>query len=357
MLTKNNFYTKNLYNFFLFLSLTIFFFSTVKVQGKAFEINNVEISKPFEINFSKNKVIDEGFKKAFDELIYLIVNSSDQKKITNIKLNEIKGTIDSFSIKEEKFVNETYFVNLGVSFNKKEIFRYLENKNIFPSIPLKKKFLFIPIVIDEKNKDLFIFYNKIFKEWNNYFESYHLINYLLPTEDLEDISLIKENYESIEEYDFQEIIDKYYLENSIVSLIFRNNKEVRVLSRISTNKDVVLKNQTFANLDVNNSDDLKILIKDLKLIYEDHWKKSNQINTSIKLPLNIRINSSNSLKISKFEKALKDTDLIYDFFISKFNKDYVYFQVIFNGTTDMFLKSMSMNNFDFNTEKKIWILK
>ena len=202
-----------------------------------------------------------------------------------------------------------------------------------------------------------LFNNKIFKEWNNHSESYHLINYLLPAEDLEDISLIKENYDSIEEYDFKEIIDKYYLENSIVSLIFKNDNEVRVLSRISTNKDVVLKNQTFANLDISNSDDLEILINDLKLIYEDHWKKSNQINTSIKLPLNIRLKTSDNLKISKFEKALKDTDLIYDFFISKFNKDYIYFQVIFNGTTDMFLKLMSINNFDFNTDKKIWILK
>ena len=357
MLTKNIFYTKNLYNFFLFLSLTLFFFSTAKVQVKAFDINNVEISKPFEINFNKNKVIDEGFRKAFDELIYLIVNSSDQKKITKIKLNEIKGAIDSFSIKEEKFINETYFVNLGVSFNKKEIFRYLEKNNIFPSIPLKKNFLFIPIVIDEKNKDLLIFNNKIFKEWNNYSESYHLINYLLPTEDLEDISLIKKNYDLIEEYDFKEIIDKYYLDNSIISLIFKNDNEVRVLSRILINKDVVLKNQTFSNLNIDNSNELKLLVKELKLIFEDHWKKSNQINTSIKLPLNIRVKSSNNSKISKFEKTLKNTDLIYDFFISKFNKDHIYFEVIFNGTTDMFLKLMSANNFNFNTEKKIWILK
>ena len=87
MLTKNNICTKKLYNFFLFLSLTIFFFSTAKVHGKAFDINNVEISKPFEINFNKNKVIDEGFIKAFNELIYLIVSSSDQKKITKINRN------------------------------------------------------------------------------------------------------------------------------------------------------------------------------------------------------------------------------------------------------------------------------
>jgi len=357
MLTKNIFYTKNLYNFFLFLSLILFFFSTTRVQGKAFEIKNIEISRPFEMNFDKNEVIDEGFREAFFELTSLIIRSSDQKKIGKIKLNQIKGMIESFSIKEEKFINETYFVNLGVSFNKKEIFRYLDKRNIFPSIPLKKNFLFIPIIIDEKNKDLLIFNNKVFNEWNNYSESYHLIDYVLPTEDLEDISLIKKNYDLIEEYDFKEIIDKYYLENSIVSLIFKNGNEVRVLSKISTDKDVILKNQTFSNLDINNTDDLRLLVEDLKLIYEDHWKKLNQINTSIKLPLNIRVQSSNNSKISKFEKALKDTDLIYDFFISKFNKDHIYFQVIFNGTTDMFLKLMSANNFDFNTEKKIWILK
>ncbi len=357
MLTKKIFYSKSLYNFFLFLSLSIFFFSTAKVQGKAFDINNVEISKPFEINFSKSKVIDEGFRKAFNELIHLIVNSSDQKKITKTKLNKIKGTIDSFSIKEEKFINETYFVNLGVSFNKKEIFRFLEKKNIFPSIPLKRKFLFIPIIIDEKNKDLLIFDNNIFKEWNNHSESHHLIDYLLPTEDLEDINLIKKNYDLIEEYDFKEIINKYYLKNSIVSLIFKNDDEIRVLSKISTNNDVVLKNQTFSNLNINDSNEVISFIKDLKIIYEDYWKKSNQINTSIKLPLNIRIKNSSNSKISKFEKALNETDLVNDFFISKFNKDYIYFQVIFNGSTDMFLELMSTNNFNFNIEKKIWILK
>ena len=59
-------------------------------------------------------------KKAYQNLIKLILNSSDQKKIKKIKLNEIKGMIESFSIKEEKFINEIYYVNLGVSFNRKK---------------------------------------------------------------------------------------------------------------------------------------------------------------------------------------------------------------------------------------------
>ena len=69
--------------------------------------------------------------KAFLELISIITISSDHKKANNIKLNQIKSMIDSFSIKEEKFINEIYYVSLGVSFNKKEIFNYLEKKKHF----------------------------------------------------------------------------------------------------------------------------------------------------------------------------------------------------------------------------------
>ena len=60
--------------------------------------------------------------------------------------------IESFSIQEENFVDDVYNMKLGVSFNKKRVFKYLERKNIFPSIPIKNKFLFVPILINEKKR-------------------------------------------------------------------------------------------------------------------------------------------------------------------------------------------------------------
>ncbi len=352
------FHLKFLYIFFVFLSLTIYFFSTSKSYSKGFDIDNIEISEPFEINFNKNQVIDEGFKKAFSELVLLILNSSDQIKVEQVKLSEIKAMIETFSIKEEKFINETYYLNLGVSFNKKKIFKYLESKNIFPSIPLKKKILFIPIIIDENKRELLVFSrNKIFSEWNNNDSSYHLIEYILPTEDLEDLSLLKKKYEFIENYDFKEIISKYDLEDSIIALIFKNERDVRILSKININDDMILKNQSFTNMDLNNSLQIESITNNLKMIYEDYWKKLNQINTSIKLPINIRVKSSDNKKILNFENILYNDDLIYDFSIIKFDKDYVYYQVIFNGTPNNFLKSMNENKLDFNTQNLIWILK
>ena len=349
---------KILYNFFIILSLIIFFFSTSKVHAKAYTINNIEISEPFEINFDKNKVIDIGFKKAFSELISLITSSIDKKKIGQVRLNEIKGMIESFTIKEERFIDEIYYVNLGVSFNKKQIFDYLEKRNIFPSIPVKNKFLFIPIIVEENKKDLLIFSdNKIYNEWNNFNKSSYLIEYILPTDDLEDINFIKNNFENIEQYNFKEIIDKYDLDDSIIALIFKNNQEIRILSRITVKNNIVLKNQSFSNIDLNNDQQIEKIINDLKMIYEDYWKMSNQINTSIKLYLNIKVENLDNLKIMNFEKNLNEIDLINDFFITKFDKDFTYYQIVFNGALENFLKIMNFYNYDFNTQNKIWVLK
>ena len=355
---NKNFHTKFLYIFFIIQSLIIFFFSTVKSEGKSFDINNIDISMPFEINFNKNEVITSGFKKAFFELVALIVNSSDQKKVQNISLNEIKSMVESFSIKEEKFVNEVYFVNLGVSFNRKKIFNYLEKKNIFPSLPIKKKLIFIPILIDESKNDLLIFSeNMIFDEWNNKRENFHLIDYILPTEDLEDLNIIKKNFYFIEQYDFKEITEKYYLNDSIITLIFKNKDELRILSRIKIDNEIKLKNQTFKNIDLNSEQDIKKLILNLKNFYEDYWKASNQINTSIKLILNIKVGNNNNMKLSSFEKTIEKTDSIYDYNIFMLNKDYTQYQIIFNGTSDVFLKNMKEKNYNFDTQNKVWILK
>ena len=358
LIKKKIYHLYFLYIFFIFLSLIIFFFSTTNLKAKAFDIDNIEISRPFEINFNKNEVLDEGFQKAFSKLIFLIVNSKDRKKISQTKLNEIKGMIESFSIKQEEFINEVYFVNLGVSFNKKKVFNFLEKKNIFPTLPLSKKLLFIPIIIDENKKDLLIFSNnKIFKEWNNLTQNYHLIEYILPTEDLEDLNFIKKNYDIIEQYDFKEIINKYNLNDSIIALMFKNGNEMRILSRISVNDDTVLKNLSFSKIDINNTQDIENIINNLKIIYEDHWKGINQINTSIKLPLRIRMKSFDSNKILHFENILQTTDLIYDFFIIKFDQDFIYYQIIFNGTPNNFIKSMKKKDFEFDTQNKVWTLK
>ena len=348
---------KKLYIYFCFLALLNIFFSTENTYAKTFSINDIKISTPFEINFNKNEIIDRGFIKAFEQLILSIVQTKDQKKLKNTSLSLIKGMIETFSIEEEKFIDEIYYMSLNVSFNKKEIFSLLEGKNIFPSLPITKKVFFIPIIVDENKDEILMFSeSNLFNKWNSNTEKYHLLNYVLPTEDLEDFNLIKRNSKNLENYDFKEIIQKYNLEDYIITIIFINDDEIRVLNKISFNEIIDLKNLSFKNVSLKSDIEIKDFIKSLKTSFENYWKAKNEINTSIKLPLSISINNNNS-KISEFEKILTNIDLVYDFHIFKFDNKNSIYKIIFNGSPDYFLKIMNNKNYQFDTQNQVWILK
>ena len=337
------------------LALLKIFFSTTFSFAESFDIKNVEISKQFNMNFQRKDALDEGFKIAYNNLILNITKSKDQLKLKELSLIDIKTMIDNFSIKEEKFIDNIYYVNLDVSFNKKKIFSFLEKKNIFPSQPKKKKVLFIPVVIEEEKKNIILFSeNKFYQNWFVHNDDRKQLIYVLPTDDLDDIQIIKSKYEYLEDYDFKDIVNKYFLDDYIICLIYKNNNDLRVLSKIKLSDKIVLDNKVFKNF---IDKDLSNVIEELKLLYEDYWKRENQINTSIKLPLTIAINILNEKKIEDFEKTIEKFNLVSSFRVFKLDKINIYYRVIFNGTPQAFILQMKRSGYDLDIKNKIWVLQ
>ena len=343
-----------IYPIILILALFKIFFSTAFSYAESFDIKNIQISKQFDMNFQKIDVLDEGFKIAYDNLVSNITKSKDQFKLNDLSLVDIKTMIDNFSIKEEKFIDNIYYVSLDVSFNKKKIFSSLEKKNIFPSLPKKKKILFIPVVIEEEKKNIIMFSENIFYQNWIINDDKNQLNYVLPTDDLEDIQIIKSKYENLEDYDFKEIINKYFLDNFIICLIYKNDTDLRVLSKIKLSDKMVLDNRVFKNF---SDKSLFNTINELKVLYEDYWKKENQINTSIKLPLAIGIDVLDDQKIEDFERTIKKFDLVSSFNVSKIDNINIYYKVIFNGTPQAFIFGMQRLGYNLDIKNKIWILK
>ena len=355
MKSKMFLFRSNLYLIIFVLTLSKIFFSTTFLHAESFNIKNIEISKKFNMNFQKTDVLDEGFKIAYQNLILNITNSDDQNRLRDLSLSDIKTIIDSFSIKEEKFIDNIYYVNLDVSFNKKRIFSLLEKKNIFPSLPKKKKVLFIPLIIDEEKQNLILFSENIF--YNNWLiegDDKKQLIYILPTEDLDDIQTIRSKYDYLEEYDFKEIVNKYSLDSHIISLIYKNANDLRVLSKIKLSDKIVLDNRIFQSFKTEN---LLNTIEKLKVIYEDYWKNENQINTSIKLPLTIAIKITDDKKIKDFEDTIEKFDLVSSFHVSKLDNKKIYYKVIFNGTPRSFILEMERSGHVLDIKNKIWILK
>ena len=299
-----------------------------------------------------------GFLKAFIELMNKLVQSKNLHLVKDNNLNEIKSMIETFTIEEEKFINKTYNLKLGVSFDKKKVFNYLEVKNIFPSEIKEENFLFFPIILDQSNNDILVYSNNLlYDKWNSEDHKNFLINYILPTEDLEDLNFIRKNYSEIENYDFDNIIKKYSLDNSIIAIFFKDEKEIKILSKIIIKNEKFIKSNSFNNINFKNEIELKKLINELKIIYEDFWKEQNIINTSIKLPISIQLDSKNYDLSSKFEEVLNEMDLIGNFSIISFNKDFIVYEIIFNGTPKDFINVMQEKSFNFDTQNKVWILK
>jgi hypothetical protein len=349
-------YQKQLYIFFLTLALSLSFFSTSK--AKEFFINGIEIQEKLENDFNKENLINKGFKESFDELMTKLVQSKNLNLVKDINLNEIKSMIETFTIEEEKFINKTYNLKLGVSFDKKKVFDYLEAKSIFPTDIKEQNFLFFPIILDQLNNDILVYSNNSFYDkWNSTDHKNFLIKYILPTEDLEDLNLIRKNYSEIENYNFENIIKKYSLDNSIVAIFFKGEKEIKILSKINIKNEKFIKSNSFNGINLKNEIELKRLINELKIVYEDFWKEQNLINTSIKLPILVQLDSKNYNLSSKFEKALNEIDLINNFSVISFNKDFLVYELTFNGTPKNFINIMREKSFNFDTQNKVWILK
>ena len=135
ILKKKNKFDLVIYILFLFFIIFFTKFSTSVANANTYKIVDLEISKPYDNNFNKEVVIDEAF-----EQIVLKITTLKKNEINNlINIKTIYGLIESFSIIDEKFIDNKYISKFDVEFNKKLLFNYLEEKNIFPSIPKEKK--------------------------------------------------------------------------------------------------------------------------------------------------------------------------------------------------------------------------
>ena len=355
---NKNIRLQKVYIFFISFLLFIIIFSTTFLQANTFKVSDVEISSPFELNFNKNSVIDDGFRSSFFNLMSMITTSGDRNKLKNISLKELKGMIDSFTISDERFINNEYFAKLETTFNKKKVLSYLEQKSIFPSTPIRNKVLLVPILIDVELDKVYLFTNNIFyQKWNEDKKNYHLLDYLLPSEDIEDLKDIQEASGTIENYDFTSLIKKYDLNDFIVSIIFKNKNEFQVLSKINLKGSLKIDNQTFRGIDLSKKKDFEMILGNLKIIYENYWKKNNEINTSIKLPLTVSINSKEYGKIFQFEKILNNFDLISSFYILKFDSKKTYYKIIYNGSPKTFFNDINKEDLVLVIENNIWTIK
>ena len=348
------FLMKAFYIFFFTFFLFFNFSNKLISNENKFEIKGIEISEEFNLNFTKKTVIEKAFKKGFFDILHQCLQSNDFIKIKNTKLKEIKPLIENFKVKEEKFKDNKYFAKFDINFNKNKIYDFLKNKDLFFSFPVRTNIVFFPIIIDNNNNKLFA-ENIFYKNWQNEINNNHLINYILPIEDIEDLNNFTLNKENIEQLDMSNISNKYNSQNYILAIIYKNNDKLNIYSKIKLNKKIINSNFLIDYFDMKDNKLINIYISQLKTHYEDLWKKNNQINTSIKLSLQIFFPNSDFKKIKDFEHKLNQIELINSFSIKEFDLKENIYEIIYNGSPDILMTKFLEYNIPLVYENEKWI--
>ena len=347
-----------LYNFFVIFFIYLFIFSTNKVDANTYKIENIEVSKEYNANFNKEDIIEKAFNRAFQILLSKITVSKDFKSIETQNLKLIKSFVDSFSVVNEKFENNKYYGVFEINFNKNKILSFLRNKNVFHSRLVEKNVLFIPVFFNLNEDSLMLFNeNPFYKYWNNDGENQFLLKYILQNEDLDDYKLIRERINFIENYDFKEIISKYELnENFIIFIILQDSNSFKTFSKLNINSIKSNFKQEFQTFDLNDKKKIIQLIKSMKINYDDEWKKINLINTSIKLNIQINMDSKNIILIQKIEKIFNEIELIERYTVNSFNNEITSYSILSNSTPDKLINEFEKFNIKVNINNNIWFL-
>ena len=116
---------------------------------------------------------------------------------------------------------------------------------------------------------------------------------------------------------------------------------------------MILLNENFVTTIIEKNK-IKNIINSLKTSYENSWKKINLINTSIKLPITISIESSKYSLIKRFENKIENMDLVYNYHIDTFSNKEIIYKIVYNGTPNKFLEEFDSDNLNVDLANNVW---
>ena len=343
---------------FIFLTATIFLFITLSKsfsQESVFTINNVQVEGRVDLNFSREKYLNKAFSNSFEILMTKILLTRDLKKMNDIELDQIKKLVSSFQILEESYSKDIYKINIKILYNDIKVKKLLGQKNILFFQPENISAVFYPVLFidgDIQNLNENFFY----KKWTEVTIKNELINFILPLEDLEDISRIIEMKNSIEDLNIDLLINKYDIKNYVFALMDYQNKKLNIHLKTNFNNNKISKNISHEIKNINDEEKLNYILKDLKLTIVDLWKEENLINVLMPLSLELKFHQTNLKNLNELRKTFQKIDIIDNYTLEEFNINNSFFKIYYYGDPKKLKSELSKFGYQLENIEGFWQL-
>ena len=342
-------------NLIFICSILIILFKTETVlsDNNIFNVNNIEISK--ETSKNKEKLISDAFKKAFDELINRLLLEEDYKRISKTNLEQIRKLISYYQIINEDENKENNNVKINVFFDKDKMHDFFHGKNILYSDIINTEVILFPLL---KKEDQYFIYtqNYFYENWNEE-KSDNLIQYILTTENIENIQRINLNKDNIYKIEVSDFFKEHETDNIVFANIEvkKNTAEVFLNTRIEgkkINKNLSIKKKE----NLNKKEFYREIIFEINNIIRDLIKSQNLIDVRTPSFLNVEIKLNKKSNLVEFSNRLNKIDLIDNFYVQKLNKDYVLVKIKYLGKINKIINKLKDQNINLKMIAGQWQL-
>ena len=353
-------YLRKFYNKALIIFTTIILFFLVSVnkvfsEDDVFTIDNIIVEGRVNLNFSRDKYLDEAFLESFNTLASKILLSKDLQKIKNVELKKIKNLINSFQILEETYSKDKFKAKIKIHFDDRKVKKFLAKKNISFSQPANISAVFFPVLfvnteIKSLNENFF------YKNWQEVKIKNELIDYILPLEDLENISEIVKMKNRIEDLNIDKLVNKYDVQNYVFALMDYQSKKINIYIKTNFNRGITSKNFSYK---INNMKDeiaLSKILEDLKLKISDIWKEENLVNLSMPLLINIKFKHKNLKDLERLKNTFQKISIIDNSDLEEFNINNSLFKIYYYGNPKKLKSELLRFGYELNGDQGFWQL-
>ena len=328
--------------FYLFiLSILIILLKTGNVlsDNNIFNVNNIEINKKSLKN--KENLVNKAFKKGFKDLIKKLLLEEDFKKLSTSNLKQIKELISYYQIIDtDKKDDDKILVN--IFFDKDKLHNFFYQRNILYSDLENTEIMFFPLLV--KDKQFFIYSeNYFFENWNKETNN-ELIQFNLPVENIENIQKIKQYENNIYRLNISDFFKEYNVDNLVFASIEIENNFAKIYLNTIIQGKKINKNLLVKQNDLNQINFYKKIIKITKNKTKDLIKSQNLIDVRTPSFLNVRIKLEKEDHLVKFNRRLKNIDLIDEIYVRQINKDFVLIKIKYLGKIGKIIKKLKEQN-------------
>ena len=322
-------------------------------ENSLFNVNNISLEK--KENFSVKNLADEAIKEAFKQLTNKILLTEDIKQVTNLKFLDIKELVKYYNIVKNP-EKESNKINFSVTFDKDKIHNLFYKKKISYSDITDKEFYILPILLSKN--EIFVFSNNYYYENWNKNDNHELIEFILPTENIDIIQIINQSRDNLLQLELNSLFKEYLNQNIALILIDKKDTtEKKIYIKTAIHNKFISKSLTIKKNDLEKMELNEKVIFEIKKEIINLIKSQNLIDISTPAFLNVKLDLNQKNNLALLKSRIKNVNLIENIFVQEFNKESVDLKIKYLGKLDKIINQLKKENISLKLINDYWIIK